>query len=112
MYKQSKFQKTSLNVNKSVEGESIEIKISRMINNKEPINTGRTELIYTERKEGVRPETDIRADKWDIATDAMSKVGASFKKRREGKADIKVVKNDLDESKSDSGKPETGQATN
>ena len=33
MYKQNKFQKTSLNVNKSVEGESIEIKISRMINN-------------------------------------------------------------------------------
>ena len=57
MYKKNQLRETSLNVNKSVEGESIEIKISRMINNKEPINTGRTELIYTERKEGVRPET-------------------------------------------------------
>ena len=48
---------TGLNVNTSVEGETIETKINRIVNNKEPIKDG-APLIYTERKEGIRPSTN------------------------------------------------------
>jgi len=30
-----------------------------------------TEMIFTERKDGVIPETDIRTETWDIAVEAM-----------------------------------------
>lgn len=55
------------------EGETIEQKMRRVLNNNEPIKDG-AEIIYTERKEGVRPEYDIRTDKFEIAAKAMDKV--------------------------------------
>ena len=66
-------QKTSFNDNESYEGETIETKIMRIVENKEPIEDG-APLIYTERKDGVQPEYDVRTDKWEIALDAMDKV--------------------------------------
>jgi hypothetical protein len=73
-YKLNKSVKTSLRVNESIEGETIEQKIERIINNKEPIKDG-APIIFTERKDGVRPEHDIRTDRWDVAID-MSDKGA------------------------------------
>lgn len=58
------------------EGESIEQKVRRVVENKEPISDG-APIIYTEKKEGVLPQFNIRTDKWDIALDAMDKVQAS-----------------------------------
>lgn len=55
------------------EGESIEKKCARMIENNEPITDG-APLVYTERAAGVRPEFNVRTDKWDIAQDSMEKV--------------------------------------
>ena len=66
-------QKTSFNDNESYEGETIETKIMRIVENKEPIEDG-APLIYTERKDGVQPEYNVRTDKWEIALDAMDKV--------------------------------------
>lgn len=57
------------------EGESIEKKVRRIVETKEPISDGAAP-IYTEKKDGVRPEFDIRTDKWDLALDAMDKVNA------------------------------------
>lgn len=55
------------------EGESIEKKIERMVETNEPI--GETApIVYTNKIDGVIPAYDIRADKWEIAQDAMSKV--------------------------------------
>lgn len=45
-------------------------------------------IIYTERKEGVKPEFDIRADKWDIAQKSMQYV--SEKKREARKRNVSV----------------------
>ena len=56
-----------------LEGEPIEDKIRRILDENEPITDG-APIIYTERKDGVRPEFDIRADKWEIAIQAMDKV--------------------------------------
>ena len=60
----------------SYEGESIEKKVRRVVENKEPITDG-APIIYTEKKDGVLPQFNIRTDKWEIALDAMDKVQAS-----------------------------------
>lgn len=83
MYKlTSKPSKTKTKINKAYQGERIEEKMDRIVNNNEPISDG-APIIYTERKEGILPEYDIRADKWDIAIDAMDKVAESNKMKRD-----------------------------
>lgn len=52
------------------QGEIIEAKVKRMTENKEPIKDG-APLVYTEKNEGVRPEFNIRTDKWAIVQDKM-----------------------------------------
>lgn len=58
------------------EGETIEAKVRRVVENKEPITDG-APIVYTEKKEGVLPQFNIRTDKWEIALEAMDKVQAS-----------------------------------
>lgn len=58
------------------EGESIEEKVSKLIENNEPITDG-APIIFTEKKDGVLPQYDIRTDKWDIAQSAMDLANAS-----------------------------------
>lgn len=81
MYEKIKPSETSLNVNTSYIGESIEEKIQRVINNKEPISD-HADIIYTERKDGVMPEYDIRTDRFEIAIDAMDKVSKAYTAKR------------------------------
>ena len=108
MYKQNMLRPTRLEINKQTEGQRLEDKIARMINNGEPLKTMGTQLIYQERKEGVNPAYDMRAEKMDLALDAMNKVQESYKNR--SKANIKIVKEDP-QGGTDSGKPgsEPGQ---
>ena len=85
---------TTLRVNASVEGETLEQKIERIVNNKEPIKDG-APLIYTERKEGIRPSTNIRTDRWEIAIEATDKIAKSYQARRENKGlEAEPVKKD------------------
>lgn len=63
-------------------GESIEQKIRRTTQGGEPIEAI-SPMIYTERKEGVRAETNIRTDKWDIAQSAMNQIADGHRKQRE-----------------------------
>ena len=58
------------------EGESIENKCARIVENNEPISDG-APMVYTKRADGVKNEFNIRADKWDIALDAMEKVNTA-----------------------------------
>lgn len=60
----------------SFEGESIEKKVTKLIENNEPITDG-APIIFTEKKDGVLPQYDIRTDKWDIAQSAMDLANAS-----------------------------------
>ena len=82
MIKHSITQNTGLCVNSSTEGETIEAKWRRILNNKEPISDG-APLIYTERKNGVEPQYDIRTDRWEVAVDATTKIEKSYMARRE-----------------------------
>lgn len=82
------------------EGETIEDKINRIVNNNEPITDG-APIIYTERKDGVLPEYDIRTDRWDIAITAMDKIHTDRIAKRENKADVAEVPDKKDGSPSE-----------
>lgn len=75
-----------MKVNESYEGECIEHKIQRLVKNKEPLE-GSVPLTYTERKDGVLPQYDIRTDRWEIATEAMDKVAKSIIAKRDNKGE-------------------------
>lgn len=74
--KKSKYIHTFMGYVESFEGESIEEKVSKLIENNEPITDG-APIIFTEKKDGVLPQYDIRTDKWDIAQSAMDLANAS-----------------------------------
>ncbi len=81
-----------------LEGETIEQKMERVIDNGEPITDGAPE-IFTEKKDGVNSAYNIRTDRWEIACEAMDKVHGSAQARAEEKAAMKVVKDDKDDAK-------------
>jgi hypothetical protein len=105
MYKNPYYHETSLESEERVEGETIEQKIERIVNNNEPITDG-APIIYTERKEGVKAEYNIRTDRWEIAAEAMDKVQANIAAKREEKFTI------IEGGKSEKSEPIQGTATN
>lgn len=101
MYKRNKPVKTDIRINKSVEGETIEQKVNRIVNNNEPITDG-APIVYTERKDGVKPEYNIRTDRWEIANEAMDYVSKTHLSKR--KEALKTLNKDAE------GEPAQGQA--
>lgn len=75
--------KSKLNVNECFEGEPLEITLARITETKEPIEMTDS-LIFTERDEGVKPEFDIRTDRWAIAQKAMGAVAKEAIAKRKG----------------------------
>lgn len=65
-----------------IEGETIEDKMERILNNGEPI-TDNAPIIYTERKDGVGAMYDIRTDRFDLALDATTKIEQSLRAKRD-----------------------------
>lgn len=61
---------TTLENIKLVEGESIETRVRKMVESGEPI-TDTAPLIYTEKKDGIINDYDIRSDKFDVALTAL-----------------------------------------
>lgn len=82
MYRKQKHENTTIEQNESVEGETIEQKIDRIVNNNEPI-TDSAPIIYTERSEGVLPGYNIRTDRFEVAIDAMDKIASTKIAKRE-----------------------------
>lgn len=68
--------------NNLFEGESIEREIERLTTEKTPIESV-SPILYTENKDGVLPEYDIRTDRWDVALEAMDSVAASYRAKRD-----------------------------
>lgn len=87
-------------------GETIEQKVERLVHNGEPIDDS-SPRIFTERKDGVQAQYDIRADRWEIAADAMDAVQKSEKAKRgnkyKGITKDDVVKDDDKIEDSDTG---------
>lgn len=75
--------RTTIKICKTVEGETIEVKMRRLMQQGADINDV-TELIFTERKDGVLPETNIRHDRWETAIEAVDEMSkAHLTKRNE-----------------------------
>lgn len=111
MYKQNRVRKTSIVRNESQEGETLETKIERIVNNKEPITDG-APTIYTERKDGVQPGYDIRTDRFDVAVEAMDKVQKSHISKRAGRIKAETEKlNEAQKGGSGDGEPKSTQGT-
>lgn len=62
------------------EGESIETKCARILQDKEPI-TDTAPIIYTAKEDGVLPAYNIRTDRFDIAMDAYDKITRASAKK-------------------------------
>ena len=90
-YRYRKAGKSQINSVEVVEGEPIELKIERIVSNKEPISDG-APAIYTERKEGVKAAYNIRTDRWEIAAEAMDVVSKTTQAKRDHKAKLKEEK--------------------
>ena len=99
----NRYNKTLLKVNDAYEAVSIEKKIEKIMNAKEPIDET-APIIYTERKKGVQPEYNIRTDRFEIALEAMDKVSKSYQARREER-----MKENTEKSE---GSPEDSQQPN
>jgi len=91
MYKQNKYTRTSIEINQSIQGETIEQKIERVTTNKEPIKDG-APLIYTDRKDGVLAGYNIKTDRFEIALDAIDKIQKSQTAKSEAKATMNIVR--------------------
>lgn len=102
-YKKRLTENTGIKVNNATTGMRLEDQVSQMIANKEPIK-GDAPLLYTDRKEGVLPGTNIRTDKWEIAVTTMDKISRSSiaKRTGNGKTEHKEIVGD----ESTQGKPE------
>lgn len=81
-YQVSPMHQTQLKINESQEGECIERKIERILNNNEPI-TDAAPKIYTERRDGVDPLHNIRTDRFDLALDSTDTIAKSHLAKRE-----------------------------
>ena len=91
----------------TVEGETIEQKVRRMFKSGEPIKDGAPE-IYTERKDGVSPMTNIRTDRFELAAAATETVTKAQLAKRDAKG--KVVKLEPDTDTKKDGGNEVGKA--
>lgn len=103
MYAKATNRSSKLSTPNSYEAESIERELERKLNNNEPIEGDRP-MIYSERKDGVIPEYDIRTDKHEVAVMGMDYVARKALKDREDRHKPK-------ETHKDDGKPEPSQAT-
>ena len=80
---------TNICVNESYEAERLEFKIQKMMDAKNPIGSEVTPM-YTERKDGVLPQYDVRTDRVEIALEATDKVSKSEIAKREERHKEKV----------------------
>lgn len=73
-------------INESTEGETIETRVERIMNNNEPITDG-APIIYTARQDGVPPETNIRSDRFEIAIEGHDKMAKERLQKRQERQD-------------------------
>ena len=89
------YKRTTITPVKTYEGEPIELKVERLLTNKEGITDG-APIIYTERKDGVNPAHNIRTDRWEIAAQTMDVVHRNKAAKSEAKGVEKGVKKEED----------------
>lgn len=76
----------TIQVNQATEGQTLEIKVERLMHEKSPLAEPGQPLIFEPREEGIRASTNIRTDRWEVAIEATDKIAKSYKARREERA--------------------------
>lgn len=105
MYKIPKQHRTTIEINQSVQGESIETRIERMLNNNDDVSEMK-ELIFTREEDGIMGAFNIRHDHWDEAYENASTMAeknseldsARLKKRQEAIKEEKNIQKKLKEN--------------
>lgn len=72
----------TLKLDQSYEGITIERRIEKLTVNKEPISDN-SPMMYTDRKDGVLPQTNVRTDRFEIAQDVMTHASKSKRAKRD-----------------------------
>lgn len=80
-----------------------EVKLRKIINGEaNNMEDGVFPTIYTEKKDGVQPEFDIRTDRFEVAIDAIDKINQSTANQiAKSKGKTEAVKNSETEVKTD-----------
>lgn len=88
------------------EAEPREVKLRKIISGEASnMEDGVFPTIYTEKKDGVRPEYDIRTDRFEVAVDAIDKINQSTASQiAKNKGETEAAKNFGTEEKPDPGK--------
>lgn len=91
------------NPNLTYQAEPREVKLRKIINGESnDMEDGVFPTIYTEKKDGVQPEYDIRTDRFEVAIDAMDKINQSIANQvAKSKGETEAVKDFGTEVKTD-----------
>lgn len=91
------------NPNLIYQAEPREVKLRKIINGEaNNMEDGVFPTIYTEKKDGVQPEFDIRTDRFEVAIDAMDKINQSIANQiAKSKGETEAVKDFGTEVKTD-----------
>lgn len=89
--------------NLTYQAEPREVKLRKIINGESnDMEDGVFPTIYTEKKDGVQPEFDIRTDRFEIAIDAIDKINQSVANQvAKSKGETEAVKDFGTEGKTD-----------
>lgn len=96
--------------NLAYQAEPREVKLRKIISGEASnMEDGVFPTIYTEKKDGVLPEYDIRTDRFEVAIDAIDKINQSVANQvAKSKGETEAVKNFGTETKTD---PEKAKAS-
>lgn len=85
------------------QAEPREVKLRKIINGESSsMEDGVFPTIYTEKKDGVMPEYDIRTDRFEVAIEAMDKINQSIANQvAKNKGETEAVKDFGTETKTD-----------
>lgn len=91
------------NPNLAYQAEPREVKLRKIINGESSnMEDGVFPTIYTEKKDGVMPEYDIRTDRFEVAIDAIDKINQSVANQiAKSKGETEAVKESGTEVKTD-----------
>lgn len=89
--------------NLTYQAEPREVKLRKIINGESnDMEDGVFPTIYTEKKDGVQPEFDIRTDRFEVAIDAIDKINQSVANQvAKSKGETEAVKDFGTEGKTD-----------
>lgn len=92
--------------NLTYQAEPREVKLRKIISGESnDMEDGVFPTIYTEKKDGVQPEFDIRTDRFEVAIDAIDKINQSVANQvAKSKGETEAVKDFGTEGKTDSEK--------